>query len=332
MALYLGPGDLERLFAQGHVSIDDCITAVEASFLEHGQQQVGILPRQILWAEERPLSPRARALKLSASYMRASRVMGASLYSVQYRPGDVDMWITLFSGETGRMLGILHGKALSLWKTGATAAVAARHMARADATSAALIGTGHYAKAQLLSLAAVRKLTRVLCFSRDTSRLRVFVDWAADMFPEAQVVAAESARQAVEAADIIVTITTSPTPVVKGAWIKPGAHCNAMGQHAPETRELDSAAVADARLIVDSIDQALNEKGELLIPMAAGIIDRKHIVGELGAVVAGRVAGRRTADEKTVFCSGGTALEYMGLCEMLLKRARAANLGQDLRD
>ncbi len=314
------------------MSIADCIAAVEASFLEHGQQQVGVLPRQILWAEERPASPRARALKLSASYMRASRIMGASLYSVQYRPGDVDMWITLFSGETGRMLGILHGKALSLWKTGATAAVAVKHIARADATTAALIGTGYYAKAQLLSLAAVRELTRVLCFSRDASRLRAFVDWAAAALPAAQIVAADSARQAVEAADIIVSITTSATPVVEGAWIGPGTHCNAMGQHAPETRELDSAAVADARLIVDSIDQALKEKGEILIPMAEGVIDRGHIAGELGAVVAGRVAGRRSAAEKTVFCSGGTALEYMGLCEMLLKRARAANLGQNLRD
>lgn len=332
MALYLGPADLERLFGEGHVSIADCIAAVEASFLEQGQQQVGVLPRQILWAEERPASPRARALKLSASYMRGSRVMGASLYSVQYRPGDVDMWITLFSGETGRMLGILHGKALSLWKTGATAAVAAKYTARADATSVALIGTGHYAKAQLLSLAAVRKLTRVLCFSRDASRLRAFVDWAAGALPATQVVATDSARQAVQAADIIVTITTSPTPVVEGAWLPPGTHCNAIGQHAPETRELDSAAVAGARVIVDSIEQALNEKGELLIPIAEGVIGKEHIAGELGAVVAGRVAGRWSAEEKTVFCSGGTALEYMGLCEMLLVRARAANLGQDLRD
>lgn len=330
MALYLGPGDLERLFAQGHVSIADCISAVEASFLEHGQQQVGILPRQILWAEERPASPRARALKLSASYMRGSRVMGASLYSVQYRPGDLDMWITLFSGETGRMLGILHGKALSLWKTGATAAVATRYMARGESTTAALIGTGRYAQAQLLSVAAVRDLTRVLCFSRDTSRLRAFVEWAAGALPAVEVVAAGSARQAVEAADIVVTITTSPTPVVEGAWIRPGTHCNAMGQHAPGTRELDSAAVTGARLIVDSIDQALNEKGEILIPIAEGILDRAQIAGELGAVVAGHVPGRRTADEKTVFCSGGTALEYMGLCDMLLKRARAAGLGQEL--
>ncbi len=331
MALYLGPGDLERLFAERLVGVTDCIDAVESSFREQGMQLVGMLPRQILWADAHPASTRARALKLSASYMRGSRVMGASLYSVQYRPGDIDMVITVFSGETGRMHGILHGKALSLWKTAATAAVAARHMARADAHRVALIGTGGYARHQLLALAAVRTLSQVWCYSRDAARLQEFVAWAASVLPQAAVVAAISVEQAVRDADIIVTITTSPVPVLKGAWIRPGTHCSAMGQHAPQNRELDSRAIVEARVVVDSLDQALGEKGEILLPMAEGVLSRQDIAGELGAVVAGQVRGRLTADDKTVFCSGGTALEYMGLCEMLLRRAGAARIGQELR-
>lgn len=262
--------------------------------------------------------------------MRASEVMGASVYSTHYRPGDLDMWLMVFSGRTGDLTAILHGKGLSLWKTGATAAVAARHMACRDASRATIIGTGYYAKAQLQCLAAVRELSHVACFSRDMERLEAFVAWATHAVPETSVTAARSAEEAVRSADIVVTITTSPTPVVHGAWLAPGVHCNAMGQHAPSARELDSDAIVRARVIVDARGQAMLEKGEILIPLRAREIDEHHVVGELGEVVAGSVEGRSRADEITVFCSGGTALEYMGLCQLLIDRARAVGLGRPL--
>jgi ornithine cyclodeaminase/alanine dehydrogenase-like protein (mu-crystallin family) len=331
VALFLGPGDLERLFAGGHVRPLDCIDAVEGSFREHGERGVGVLPRAILTADGEAPVPRSRALKLSASYMRGSRRMGASIYSTHFRPGEVDMWIVLFSGETGRMHGVLSGKALSLWKTAATAAVAARHLARADATRVALIGTGRYARTQLQCLAEVRKIGRLACYSRDPAKRAAFAEWAASALPSATVVAASSAQEAVRDAHIVVTITTSATPVVEGAWLAPGSHCNAMGQHAPATRELDTAAVAHARVVVDAREQAFAEKGEVMIPLAEGALDAAR-VAELGEVVAGRAAGRSNDAERTVFCSGGTALEYMGLTDLLVERARAAGLGQELND
>ena len=103
-----------------------------------------------------------------------------------------------------------------------------------------------------------------------------------------------------------------------------------MGQHAPMARELDTAAIVRARVIVDAREQAFEEKGEILVPLAAGDIDASHVVAELGEVVAGRVPGRLAEDDVTVFCSGGTALEYMGLCGLLIDRARAAGLGHEL--
>jgi alanine dehydrogenase len=103
-----------------------------------------------------------------------------------------------------------------------------------------------------------------------------------------------------------------------------------MGQHDPRAREVDSDAVTQSRVIADSLSQAWNEKGELLIPLAEGRITRDHVLGELGDVVVGRVAARRAPEDRTLFCSGGTALEYMGTCAMLLAKARAAGLGQEL--
>ena len=332
MALFLGPADIARLFERAAVTPSHCVDAVEASFREHGEGAVGLLPRTILTSDGEAPVPRSRALKLSASYMRSSRLMGASLYSTHFRPGEVDMWLTVFSGETGRMQGVLCGKALSLWKTGATAAVAVRHLARDDAACAALIGTGRYALAQLHCLAAVRPLREARCFSRDAARREAFVREAQDALREIRIVAAASAEDAVRDAEIVVTITNSATPVVHGDWLRPGVHCNAMGQHSPGTRELDSAAIRAASVFVDAREQAFAEKGEILMPLAEGAITREHVRGELGEVIAGRVAGRTSRDERTVFCSGGTALEYMSLCAMLLDKARAAGVGQELDD
>ncbi|MBL8385127.1 MAG: ornithine cyclodeaminase family protein [Burkholderiales bacterium] len=330
MAHYLGPQDLERLFAEGIVAPRDCVAAVEASFREHGAGTSEQLPRRILWADAARTTPRDRALKLSASMMRASSTFGASVYSTHYRPGEVEMWNLVFSGESGRMEGILNGKLLSLWKTAATAAVATRHLARADAARAALIGTGRYALPQLICLAAVRPLAAVRCYSRDAARLAAFVQRARAALPGVEVAAAPSARAAVAGADVVTTITTAAAPVLEGAWLDAGTHVNAMGQHAPHAREVDTALVRGARVVVDTFEQALEEKGELLIPLAEGAIARDHLAAELGAVVAGRAAGRTAPHETTLFCSGGTALEYMALARLVVARARAAGIGRDL--
>lgn len=330
MALYLGQTDLDALFAQGAVTPADCVEAVHASFLEQGSEQVGVLPRQIVWADPAQTAPRSRALKISAAYMRQSRVMGASIYAVQYTPGSVDMWLTVFSGETGQMLGVINSKQLSVWKTAATAAVAARALARPEARRLALIGTGSYALAQLSFMAAVMDIQSVTCFSRQPQALRTFCAQAGAVLG-IEVTAATSVQAAVQDADVVTTITTSPTPVLMGSWLPEGVHCNVMGQHAPTAREVDTGAVLGARVIVDAVAQALNEKGELLLPMAEGVITQSHIAGELGAVLAGQCQGRRDARERTMFCSGGTAFEYMGLCGMLLEKAAAAGMGQPLR-
>ena len=331
MTWFVGAADVERLFAEGIVRPLDCVDAVERSFREHGSGDVGVLPRAILTADGAAAQPRSRALKLSAAYMRGSRRMGASIYSTHFRPGDVDMWLMVFSGETGDLTALLHGKALSLWKTGATAAVAARHLARPEASRAAIIGTGYYARAQLACLAAVRALEAIACYSRDATGREAFAAWATGAVPHARVVAASSAQEAVEGADLVTTITTSPQPVVSGAWLASGTHVNAMGQHAPATREVDTNAVAKARVFVDAREQAFAEKGEILIPLQAGDISQAHVLGELGEVVAQRVAGRTSPDDVTLFCSGGTALEYMGMCEMIAARAREAGIGHALQ-
>ena len=178
----------------------------------------------------------------------------------------------------------------------------------------------------------VRDLREVHCASRDPAKREAFVAEARRALPGLRIVSSASPQEAVRDADIVTTITTSSTPVVLGEWLAPGTHCNAMGQHAPATRELDTQAIRDADVYVDAREQAFAEKGEILLPMAEGAIGRDHVKGELGEVVAGRVAGRTSNARRTVFCSGGTALEYMTLCATLIDKARDAGIGQHLND
>ena len=329
MALYLGQTDLDSLFAQGAVTSVDCIEAVQTSFLEQGREQVGVLPRQVMWAGPKLTAPRSRSLKISAAYMRQSRIMGASIYAVQYAPGGVDMWLTIFDGDTGQMLGVINSKQLSIWKTGATGGGGAPVLARPNAQRFALIGTGSYALAQLTFMTAIMNVERISCYSRNQDSLRAFCKRAHSMLG-IEVLAAQSVFDAVKDADVVTTITTSPTPVLMGNWLPESVHCNVMGQHAPSAREVDTQAVLQSRVFVDALTQAINEKGELLLPIAEGALTEEHVLGELGAVLSGRCEGRRTPTERTMFLSGGTAFEYMGLCSMLLRKAAAAGIGHHL--
>jgi alanine dehydrogenase len=273
---------------------------------------------------------RGPSLKLAAAVLEGLGVIGVPLYTAGYRRGVIDLWIALMSTKNGEMLAHIHGQSMSLWKTGAMAAVATRHMARAGAATVGMIGTGQYARTQLLGLAAVRKLRELRCYSRNAENRARFAVWARGAVPGLTVAPVDSARAAVEGADVVVTVTTSRTPVIEGAWIAPGTHCNLVGMHYPEAREVDTETIRRGRVVVDDLDQAWGEKGEIIIPFAAGEIARDHIAGDIGSVIAGKVPGRRDQREITVFCSGGTALEYVGASAMIYEAARRAGIGQSL--
>ncbi|WP_373499960.1 ornithine cyclodeaminase family protein, partial [Desulfococcus sp.] len=135
------------------------------------------------------------------------------------------------------------------------------------------------------------------------------------------------ARDAVDGADIICTATTSPTPVLLGDWIAPGAHINAVGAYQPHTRELDTAAVAGARLYVDRLESALNEAGEFILPRDEGAIGRDHIIGELGALLSGKIPGRQSPRDVTLFKSLGIAVEDLAAARRILDLAVEKKIG-----
>jgi len=330
MTLLLDTPDIERLHRDGLVTMADHVEAIEAAYRCLGQGSASAFPRINLLVTPGS-DPKSRSLKVGGGTLPDAGMMGSVLYSAGFSKGRIELWVPLFSTTTGELAGLVRGQAVSLWKTGATAAVGAKALAREDASVVGLIGTGNYARTQLLGLAAVRRLGLVRCFSRTAEGRDAFVRWASEALPEVTVEAAATAREAVEDADIVVTVTTAREPVFEGAWLKPGAHVNAVGAHYPAMREVDTETVVRSRVVVDDLEQALHEQGEVMIPLAEGAIGRDHILGDLGGLLAGRFAGRSAPEQITLFCSGGVAIEYMGSCAMLVQRAAQAGIGQQLR-
>lgn len=232
----------------------------------------------------------------------------------------------LFRVETGALEGILECDWLSWARTGATGAVATRHLANPGPVTLGVFGSGRQAHAQVAAIAQVRELRRVVVHSRDPRRRAAFAAMVTATYG-VDAVAAEDPDAVLEAAEVISTATTSTTPVFDGAGLRPGTHVNAIGQHYPDRRELDDRTVLGSEVFVDSLQRALLEEGELLIPMSSGLLDETHVRATLGEVVTGRRPGRTSPEQTTVLLSGGTAEEYLAVASGVLERAVEKGLG-----
>jgi ornithine cyclodeaminase len=234
--------------------------------------------------------------------------------------------VLLFETARGRLLAVMDASSITAIRTAAVSGLATRALARPEARTLALLGSGVQATTHLEAMALVRPLERVRVWSRDPAHVARFVA-AARARHGLDVQAAARAQEAVEEADIVCTVTSSREPVLQGDWLRPGAHVNAVGASVRTARELDTAAVARARVFVDRRESAANEAGDLLIPRATGAIGDDHVQGELGEVLIGRVPGRRAADEITLFKSLGLAVEDVAAAHLIHERARGAGAG-----
>jgi ornithine cyclodeaminase len=223
-------------------------------------------------------------------------------------------FVALFDGDTGEPRALVNAGAVTAVRTAAVSAVATRLLARDDARTLAILGTGTQARSHLEAMRSVRAIDRVLVWSASGRSLE-----------GAESVAA--AEDAVRDADVVCTVTSSAEPVVRREWLKEGVHVNAVGSSIPTARELDSATMAAAALFVDRRESTLNEAGDFLFPQREGAIGPGHIRAELGEVLLGAAPGRRSPDEITVFKSLGLAVEDLAAAEHVLARAEAEDAG-----
>ena len=234
--------------------------------------------------------------------------------------------VLLFEPVHGSIVAVIDATSITSIRTAAVSAVATDLLARKDVTSAAILGSGVQAAAHLASLRVVRPIDRVRVWSRSFERATAFAAREAARH-SIRVEAARSAREAVEGADVICAATAAREPVLRGEWIAPGAHVNAVGACVPAHRELDTAAVRSARLFVDRRESALHEAGDILIPIQEGAFGKDHIVGEIGELLLGRLEGRRGAEEITLFKSLGLAIEDLAAAHRIHANAAANGVG-----
>lgn len=231
--------------------------------------------------------------------------------------------VLLFSAEHGAPLALVDASALTALRTAAVSAVATRLLARPAASELALLGSGVQADSHLAAMRAVRPIRHVRVWSRTAAHAQAFARRMEELHDIP--VEATSGREAVEPADIVCTCTAAREPVLHGAWLRPGVHVNAVGACTPRARELDTAAVRQARLFVDSREATRHEAGDFLLARSEGAVSDDHILGELGELLVGAVAGRQTDEEITLFESLGLAVEDVAAAHFVYRRASAGS-------
>ena len=234
--------------------------------------------------------------------------------------------VMLFETKYGCPLAMIDASAITAIRTAAASAVATDLLARKDAATLALLGSGVQAETHLEAMLAVRNISNAAVWSATAANAERFAGEASDKY-QLPVQAKATAHEAVSEADIICTITAAKEPVLHGDWIQPGAHINAVGACFRAFRELDTAAVANARLYIDCRESTLNEAGDFLIPQAEGVIDESHIIGEIGEILAGKINARETENEITLFKSLGIALEDLGAAWHIYQEAERSGIG-----
>lgn len=242
-------------------------------------------------------------------------------------PYDSHMGVVLlFDTELGRLLAIMDASSITAIRTAAVSGVATKLLARPDAGDLALLGAGVQAMTHLEAMKCTRTLRRVRVWSRSPERAQQFAERALRRLGTRVEVAAR-ARDAVEGADLICTVTASREPVLQGAWIADGAHINAVGAALPTARELDSEAVRRSRLFVDRRESTLSEAGDFLIPRGEGVIDDAHIRGEIGELLMGAISGRDSPSDITVFKSLGLAIQDVAAARHIYEKGVAYGTG-----
>ncbi|MDR0576619.1 MAG: ornithine cyclodeaminase family protein [Candidatus Accumulibacter sp.] len=315
MALFLSEDDVRRL-----LTMPLALEAVEEAHRELSLARAVDVPRQ------RTRLPRT-ALHILQGALPGRDAIGYKAYTSN-RSG-VRFLVHVFSADSGALRAVLAADALGMMRTGAASGVATRHLARPDAGVLGVFGAGWQAEGHVEAVAAVRKLRKVKVFARNAERLAAFCAKMSGRL-DLDVVPAASPEDAVRGSDIVSTVTTATSPLFDAAWLEPGAHINAAGSNSLIRREIGEDVLKLCRpIVVDSVDTALREAGDLLPLLEKGRLGERQMV-ELGDVILGRHPGRAKPEDITLFESQGMAVQDIAVAVRIEALARERGLGVEL--
>jgi alanine dehydrogenase len=322
-----------RLLTEQHVHallpISDLIAAMESALAKFSAGDVLQPVRSVLM-----VGPTKAYFGLMPAYVPAPASLGAKLVTVfgdnhaKGLPSHLAT-ILLLDPDTGSLIALMDGRYITEARTAAVSAVSARFLAKRNASTLAIIGSGVQARSHLEALQYVRQLEQVRIWSPRPHSRQQFVDDMSSRVPVG-ITACESAEAAVRGADLIVLVTSSKTPVIEDGWVSPGAHVMCIGACRPDQREMDPQLVKRGRLFVDSRNAALVESGDIVMNLASGLFDASHVRGEVGELVLGRISGRVSDGDITIFKSLGMAVEDVVAADLVFRRASESGAGTEL--
>jgi ornithine cyclodeaminase/alanine dehydrogenase-like protein (mu-crystallin family) len=314
------------------VSMRDAIELVKLAFRELSEGRAQVPLRTFIDVE-----PGRDVMFMMPAYLPGMEALGFKMISIFQENGKRGLpvgnaIVCAVNAETGVPEALMNGAYLTALRTGAVSGASTELMARDDARHLVVIGSGAQGVTQAAAVCEAREIERITVVYRreesfDRYKAMIAEDWP---YLLDRVEGTADAEGAVRDADVVCLATTSKTPVFDDAWIKPGTHVSGVGSFTPQMQEAPSAFVARARVVVDMKEHALEEGGDLIIPLRDGTITRDHIVGELGELVAGRFPGRTSDDELTFFKSVGNAVQDMAVASAAYRGAREKGVGQEI--
>jgi alanine dehydrogenase len=237
--------------------------------------------------------------------------------------------VMLFSADTGRMIAAMDGNYITAIRTACVSAMATKALANPESRVLGVLGAGVQARAHIRALTQIREISEIRVYDIfEASARRLQQSLQKDIGVKIDVV--KSAREAVEGADLLVTVTTAKEPIVKAGWLKRGMHINAVGSHRPDLREIDGATLAAAKIVVDSREAIMAECGDILLAIQEKAITAESIYAEIGEVLVGKKTGRTRADEITLYKAVGIAIQDVATAHLVYRKALERNVGTNI--
>jgi ornithine cyclodeaminase/alanine dehydrogenase-like protein (mu-crystallin family) len=319
--IYLSAADIKQL-----VEMTEMIPVIKEAFIQLSQGSITVPQRMHLDIARHQGTELIKPVYSPDLGMIAIKVI--SLFknnSLKGLPFSHALLI-LLDAETGVPQAIMDADYLTSLRTGAASGVATDLLASEEAQTCAIFGAGFQARQQINAIRIVRKVSTFYIFDPEEHKIRQLHDELGDQFQI--VIRKGESLEILRDADIICTATTSAQPVFSDAYVSEGTHINGIGSFQPQTRELPSETVQRARVFVDQKTACLKEAGDLLIPIHEGLIREDHLLGEIGELAAGKVPGRQSVKDLTLFKSVGNAVQDLYAANLVYQKAKNGNIGQ----
>jgi alanine dehydrogenase len=323
---------LSRKDVESVLTMRMCMDAVERAFADLARGSANMPQRTPI-----PVPDHQGVALFMPAHIKSLGALGAKVVTVykenvaKHGLPTVLGTIILLDEATGFPVALMDGGYLTAMRTGAVSGVATKHMARPDAKVAALFGTGVQAFAQVLAVHEARPLSKLLAYSLDPLEARTSFAERIIAKTGVPVELASDPAAAVGQSDIVILATSAATPVIDGRWLKAGTHINGIGSHAPKMRELDTLSVLKSRIVCDLTSACRAEAGDFLLPAEAGEWKWEAVAGDLGDVVNGKIPGRTSPQEITLFKSVGLAVQDLSAARAVFDEAVKRRIGTEFQ-